>query len=76
MKLAIKYVIHEEDSMMRNKEVFIRGTRLVELMTQWCLSLSKAIALQRQQHSLTITERLPLLMDPQDFLDNEEAWFK
>ena len=47
MKLAIKYVIYAEDSMMTNKELFIKGSRLLELLTQWCLSLSKAIALQR-----------------------------
>ena len=73
MKLAIKYVIHEEDSMMTDKEIFIKGSRLLELMTQWCLSLSKAIALQRQQNSLNITEQLPFLMDPHEFLDNEKV---
>ncbi|XP_065906802.1 uncharacterized protein [Dysidea avara] len=73
MKLAIKYVIHAEDSMMTNKELFIKGSRLLELLTQWCLSLSKAIALQRQQHSLTITEQLPLVLDPQEFLENRKV---
>ena len=74
MKLAIKYVIHSEDSMMTNKELFVKGSRLLELLTQWCLSLSKAIALQRQQHSLTITDQLPLVMDPHEFLDNKRVW--
>lgn len=73
MKLAIKYVIHAEDSLMMNKELFIKGNRLLELLTQWCLSLSKAIALQRQQYSVTITDRLPLVMDPQEFLHNKKA---
>jgi len=73
MKLAIKYVIHAEDSMMMNKELYIKGSRLLELLKQWCLSLSKAIALQRQQHSLTITDKLPLVLDPQEFLDNKKA---
>ena len=76
MKLAIKYVIHSEDSMMTNKELFVKGSRLLELLTQWCLSLSKAIALQRQQHSLTVTEQLPLVLDPQEFLDNKKVWSK
>jgi len=76
MKLAIKYVIHSEDSMMTNKELFVKGSRLLELLTQWCLSLSKSIALQRQQHSLTVTEQLPLVLDPQEFLDNKRVWRK
>jgi len=54
MKLAIQYVIHSEDSMMTNKKLVVKGSRLLELLTQWCLSLSKAIALQGQQHSLTV----------------------
>ena len=73
MKQAIKYVIHTEDSMMTNKELFVKGSRLLELLTQWCLSLSKAIALQRQQHSLMITDQLPLVLDPQEFLDNKKV---
>ena len=73
MKQAIKYVIHTEDSMMKNEEIFIKGTRLLELLTQWCLSLSKAIALQRQQHSLMVTDQLPLVLDPQEFLDNKKV---
>lgn len=73
MKLAIKYVIHAEDSMLANKELFIKGSRLLELLTQWCLSLSKAIALQRQQHSLNTAEHIPLLLDPQEFLENEKV---
>ena len=74
MKLAIKYVIHTEDSMLTNKELYFKGNRLLEILTQWCLSLSKAIALQRQQHSLTVTEHLPLLLDPQEFLDNDQEY--
>ena len=73
MKLAIKYIIHAEDSMLANKELFIKGSRLLELLTQWCLSLSKAIALQRQQHSLTTAEHIPMLLDPQEFLENDKV---
>jgi len=73
MKLAIKYIIHAEDSMLKNKELFIKGNRLLELLTQWCLSLSKAIALQRQQYSLTMSENIPLLLDPHEFLENEKV---
>ena len=75
MKLAIKYVIHAEDSMLSNRDLFIKGSRLLELLTQWCLSLSKAIALQRQQHSLTTAEKIPLLLDAQEFLENEKVLY-
>jgi len=73
MKLAIKFIIHAEDSTLTNKELFIKGNRLLELLTQWCLSLSKAIALQRQQYSLTMSENIPLLLDPHEFLENEKV---
>ena len=62
--------------MMTNKELLVKGSRLLELLTQWSLSLPKAIALQRKQHSLTVTEQLPLVLDPQDFLDNIKVWSK
>jgi len=74
MKLAIKFIIHSEDSMLTNKGLYIKGTRLLEILTQWCLSLTKAIALQRQQHSMAVTEHLPLLLDPHEFLDNEKVY--
>lgn len=73
MKLAIKYVIHVEDSMLANKELFIKGSRWLELLTQWCLSLSKAIALQRQHHSQLMNVHIPLLLDPQEILENEKV---
>ena len=74
MKLAIKYIIHAEDSMFANKDLFIEGSRLLEILTQWCLSLSKAIALQRQQHSLTTAERIPLVLDPHEFLESKKVF--
>ena len=46
LKMAIKYVIHTEDSMMQNQELFIQGSILIELMNWWGHSLSKPIALQ------------------------------
>ena len=73
MKLAIKFVIHKEDSMLTNKELYFKGNRLLDMLTQWCLSLTKAISLQRQQHSLKVTEHLPLLLDPQEFLENDKV---
>jgi len=73
MKLAIKFIIHPEDSTLTNKELFIKGNRDLELLTQWCLLLSKAIALQREQYSLTMSENIPLLLDPAEFLENEKV---
>lgn len=73
LKLAIKYVIHTEDSMMKNQDLFIRGSMLLELLSQWCHSLSKAVALQRQQHSLRVIQMLPLIDDPHEFLENEKV---
>ena len=37
-KRAIKYANHTEDSMMKNQNLFIRGSLLLELMSQWCKS--------------------------------------
>ena len=76
LKLAIKYVIHTEDSMMKNQDLYIRGSMLLEVMSQWCHSLSKAIALQRQQHSLKMIQKLPLVVDAQEFLENEKVLAK
>ena len=73
LKMAIKYVIHTEDSVMKNQELFIRGSILIELMSQWGRSLSKPIALQRQQHSLRMTHKLPLIIDANEFLENEKV---
>lgn len=73
LKMAIKYVIHAEDSMMQNQELFIRGSILIELMNQWGHSLSKPIALQRQQHSLRMAEKIPLVIDADEFLKNEQV---
>ena len=53
MKLTIKYIIHAEDSMFATKELFIEGSRLLEILMQWCLSLSKAITLYTAAAALT-----------------------
>jgi len=73
LKLAIKYVIHAEDSMMQNQELFIRGSILIELLNQWGHSLSKPIALQRQQYCLKMAEKLPLVIVADEFLANEQV---
>ena len=73
MKMAIKYVTHAEDSMITNRNLFMRGSLLLEVLSQWGHSLSKAIALQRQQHSLKTIQSLPLIVDPQEFLENEKV---
>ena len=73
LKMAIKYVIHTEDSMMKDQDLFIRGSMLLELLSQWGHSLSKAVALQRQQHSLRVIQKLPLTVDPHEFLENEKV---
>ena len=73
LKMAIKYVMHTEDSLMKNQELFIRGSILLELMSQWSHSLAKAIALQRQQHSLKVIEELLLIVDPHEFLENQKV---
>lgn len=73
LKMAIKYVIHTRDSIMTNQELYIRGSILIESMSQWCHSLSRAIALQRQQHSLRVIQKLPLITDPNEFLENDKV---
>ena len=62
--------------MMNNQDLYIRGSMLLEVMSQWCHSLSKAIALQQQQHSLKMIQKLPLVVDAQEFLENEKVLAK
>ena len=73
LKMAVKFIIHTQDATIVNQELYIRGSMLIEIMTQWCHSLSKAIALQRQQHSLRVIQKLPLINDPHEFLENDKV---
>ena len=76
LKMGIKYLIHAEDSMMKNQDLFIRGSLLLELLSQWCYSLKKPIALQRQQHSLKMIQSLSLIVDPHELVENEKVLAK
>ena len=73
IKMAVKFLIHRDDCMMTNRDLYIRGNMLIEIMNHWCHSLYKPIALQRQQHSLKMMKRLPLIVDPHEFLDHERV---
>ena len=73
IKMAIKYLIHKDDYTMKNQDLYIRGNMLLELMSNWGHSLYKPIALQRQQHSLKMMNKLPLVLDPDEFLENENV---
>ena len=68
LKLAINFVLH--DNSKEDQELYIKGCRLLDLLRQWVHSLSKSIAIQRQEHSQKVVKELPSICSPQDFLDN------
>ena len=41
--MAIRFLIHEDDS---NNDLYIKGNRTTDILSQWIKSLSKAIGKQ------------------------------
>ena len=70
IKMAIKFILHENQL---NQEMYIKGCRIIDNLSQWIHSLSKHISLQRQQHGIRVINQLPSTADPFKFLEDEEV---
>ena len=66
IRLAIKYMIRGKDD-----QVYHRGTRVIDAIDEWCHGLGKDIAIQRQQHALSMRQKLQEIVDPNEFLNND-----
>lgn len=73
MKMAIRFVIHESDNDPVGDALYLRGQKLLDALTGWGKSLSKPIAVQRQEHSAKVVEEMPLIEEPNNFLDNNDV---
>ena len=68
--MAISFIMHENAD---DEKVFIRGCQVRDIIKQWIKSLSKKIAMQRQQHSMRVVHNIPNTPDPITFLENAEV---
>ena len=71
--MAIQFILHETSDSKENMNLYVKGMRLVTLLTQWTKSLSKAIAIQRQKHGIIMSERVTTTADPYEFLESKEV---
>ena len=55
LKMAIAFLIHEGHD---NDDLYIKGNRIIDVLSHWIKSLSKAIGKQRQQHGLKVIDTL------------------
>ena len=53
LKLAIKFITRQQD----NQELYYRGSKVIDLLNEWCHGLVRDIGV-RQQHALTMREKL------------------
>ena len=70
IKMAIKFILHQNQ---HNQDMYIKGCRIIDTISQWIHSLSKHISLQRQQHGIRVINELPSTADPSKFLQSEEV---
>lgn len=68
--MAIGFIMHEN---AEDEKVYIRGSQVRDVIKQWLRSLSKKIAIQRQQHSMRLLQTLPNISNPNNFLHNNEV---
>ena len=51
--------------------MYIHGRKLLDALKGWGHSLGKSIAIQQQQYSAKVVDELPLIEEPDSFLDNK-----
>ena len=73
IKMAIKFILHNNEM---NQELYIKGSRTIDNLSQWIHSLSKQISIQRQQHGIKVIKEIPSTADPLKFLNNEEVFLR
>ena len=73
--MALQFVIHEKDTDTKDDiNIYIKGTRLINLLTQWTKSLSRAIAKQRQMHGIKMSNKIATTADPYEFLESPQVF--
>ena len=73
VRMAIQFVLHETEESHHDLNLFVKGTHLVNLLSQWTKSLSKSIAIQRQKHGIKMSKDVAIISDPYDFLESREV---
>ena len=73
MEKAIEFIIHEADNTPEGDALYIRGRKLLDTLKGWGHSLGKSIAIQRQQYLAKVADELPLIEEPDSFLDDKEV---
>ena len=68
LKMAIKFILHNGT----DQQIYIKGCRVIDTLSQWIHSLSKRISLQRQQHGIKVINELSAISHPFKFLEDEE----
>ena len=69
IKLAIKYIIRQND----DNDLYYRGKRTVDNIDEMCHGLAKQIAIQRHEYALVMRKQLPQIIDPNEFLENDQV---
>ena len=69
LKLAIKFAKRN----MTNEQLYIKATRVIDSIEEWCKGLSKDINLQWRERGLLVKEALPHIQDPNEFLNDQEV---
>lgn len=58
LKMAIQFVMREQDSEMTNESLYIRSSQIIKRPNKCIKSLSKAVGKQRQEHGLSISSKI------------------
>ena len=67
LKLDIKFIIQQQDDQQLNYE----GSRIIDVLDEWCHGLGRDIGMQRQQHAILMREKLHQISDPNEFSDHK-----
>lgn len=71
--MIVQFILHETEGSKHDINLYVKGMRIVNLLTQWTKSLSKAIAVQRQKHGIKMTKIVATTSDAYEFLENSEV---
>lgn len=58
--MAIKFILHDNET---NQELYIKGCRIIDNLSQWIHQLFKQISLQREQHGVKVINELQTTTD-------------
>ena len=69
VKLALKFYRRTAD-----EQTYHKANKVIDTLEEWCHGLSKDISIQRKERGLIVREQLPLIQDPNEFLDHSEVF--